>query len=152
MRKGLLSTKVAFLHCSFSKLKPHLKIRFIALQPIIFPTSSFKESSAHPTERSFRTARSTLSMTLMLHCSALRVCHLWFYLFINLEVITATLNQQRTQGKEKWQHSAYESKPGARVCLSCLSGPLRADIKMSWRDFRFTQSYWSDWLSLNTLQ
>lgn len=74
--KGLLSTKVAFLHCSFSKLKPHLKIRFIAFQPIILPISSFKESSAHPTEKSFRIACSTPSMTLMLHCSALRASHL----------------------------------------------------------------------------
>lgn len=104
--KGLLSTKVAFLHCSFSKLKPHLKIRFIALQPIILPISSLKESSAHPTEKSFRIACSTPSMTLMLRCSALRASHLWFYLFINLEVITATLNKQETRVKEKWQHSA----------------------------------------------
>lgn len=74
--KGLLSTKVAFLHCSFSKLKPHLKIRFIAFQPIILPISSFKESSAHPTEKSFRIACSTPFMILMLHCSALRASHL----------------------------------------------------------------------------
>lgn len=81
----------------FFKVKPHLKIRFTALQPKIFQISNFKESSAHPTEQSFRITRSILSVTLLLHCSALRVSHVWFYLFINLEIITATLNKQESR-------------------------------------------------------
>lgn len=77
----------------FFKVKPHLKIRFIALQPRIFPISNFKESSAYAAEKSFRITCSILSMTLLLHRSALKSFSC-VTLFINLEIIIATLNKQ----------------------------------------------------------
>lgn len=44
-------------------------------------------------------------------------------------------------------------KHARNQCLPVLfKWPLRADVKITWRGFRFIQSLGSDWLSLNTLQ
>ena len=139
-RKDLLSTKVA-IHIAVFQSKTTLEDQiYLLCKPTIFPIADFKKSSAHPTEKSFRITHSILSMTLLLHCSALRVSRV--ILFVNLEIITATLNKEEASVKEKWQHNACKNKPGTSVCLCYLRWPLKADVNMTRRGFRFTLSFW----------
>lgn len=151
-KKRSLEYKGVIFTLLFFKVKPHLKIRFIALHSRTFPISNFRETSPpHPTEKSFWITCSILSLTSLLHCSALQVSHVWFYLFIDLEIIRVTLNEQETQIKEKWQRGAYKKRSQGLLCY--FKGPQKADIKMVWVGFRFTLSHPGfEWLNLNTLR